>query len=144
MVTLTIDNRAVTVPDGTTILDAARSARLRYSHPVLPARHINEMAPAASAAVEVEGSGTLAAQPPCDTRWPRASWSTNSPGSVSPPGESAAASPAQHGIPLSPCTRSGNCKLQRLTNDYNLLGAPLYRGPAATEPGFHTSPVVPV
>ena len=28
MVTLTIDNRTVTVPEGTTILEAARSARL--------------------------------------------------------------------------------------------------------------------
>ena len=28
MVTLTIDNRTVTVPDGTTILEAARSAKI--------------------------------------------------------------------------------------------------------------------
>ena len=31
---------------------------------------------------------------------------------------------SQHEVNCVKCTRSGNCKLQKLANDYNLLGAP--------------------
>ena len=54
MVTLTIDNKTVTVPAGTTILDAARQVDIHI--PTLCyLREINEVASCRICAVEVEG-----------------------------------------------------------------------------------------
>ena len=54
MVTLTIDNRTVTVPEGTTILEAARSVRLDI--PTLCyLKDINEIGACRICMVEVEG-----------------------------------------------------------------------------------------
>ena len=53
MVTLTIDKRTVTVPDGTTILEAARSAKIEI--PTLCyLKGINEIAACRLCMVEVE------------------------------------------------------------------------------------------
>jgi NADH dehydrogenase/NADH:ubiquinone oxidoreductase subunit G len=80
MVTLTIDNRTVTVPEGTTILEAARSVRLDI--PTLCyLKDINEIGACRICMVEVEGNSAW--WPPATPRWPRASWSTPTPpGSV--------------------------------------------------------------
>ena len=59
MVTLTIDNRTVTVPEGTTILDAARAADI-YIPTLCYLRDINEVASCRICAVEVEGVDKLA------------------------------------------------------------------------------------
>ena len=48
---------------------------------------------------------------------------------------------AQHDIRCPKCTRSGNCKLQQLTNDYNLLGNHYIKDLRPIEPDFST-PVV--
>ena len=65
MVTLTIDNRTVTVPEGTTILEAARSARLDI--PTLCyLKDINEIGACRICMVEVEGEQRLVAA--CDTQ----------------------------------------------------------------------------
>lgn len=48
MVTLTIDNRTVTVPEGTTILEAARTARIEIPT-MCYLKEINEIVPAACA-----------------------------------------------------------------------------------------------
>ena len=54
MVTLTIDNRTVTVPEGTTILEAARSVRLDI--PTLCyLKDINEIGACRICVVEVKG-----------------------------------------------------------------------------------------
>ena len=59
MVTLTIDNQPITVPTGTTILDAARQADVRI--PTLCyLREINEVGSCRICAVEVEGVDKLA------------------------------------------------------------------------------------
>ena len=59
MVTLTIDNKTVTVPAGTTILDAARQVDIHI--PTLCyLREINEVASCRICAVEVEGVDKLA------------------------------------------------------------------------------------
>ena len=60
MVTLTIDNRTVTVPEGTTILEAARSARLDI--PTLCyLKDINEIGACRICVVEVKGAKSLVA-----------------------------------------------------------------------------------
>lgn len=59
MVTLTIDNKQVSVPAGTTILDAARAVDIHI--PTLCyLREINEVASCRVCAVEVEGVDKLA------------------------------------------------------------------------------------
>ena len=65
MVTLTIDNRPVTVPEGTTILDAAKTVDIHI--PTLCyLQEINEVAACRVCAVEVEGVDKLAAA--CNTQ----------------------------------------------------------------------------
>ena len=120
MVTLTIDGRTVTVPEDTTILEAARSIHIDI--PTLCyLKDINEIGACRICMVEVEGQPRLV--PACDnvvdegmavhTNSPRVreAWRVNLRLLLS-----------QHDTKCTKCTRSGNCKLQQLTNDYNLLG----------------------
>ena len=53
MVTLTIDNRTVTVPEGTTILEAARTARIEIPT-MCYLKEINEIGACRLCIVEVE------------------------------------------------------------------------------------------
>ena len=120
MVTLTIDNRTVTVPEGTTILEAARSVRLDI--PTLCyLKDINEIGACRICMVEVEGEQRLVAA--CDTQVAEGIVvHTNSPRVREARRVNLRLLLAQHDIRCPKCTRSGNCKLQQLTNDYNLLG----------------------
>ena len=54
MVTLTIDNRPVQVPEGTTILQAAQSAGISIPH-LCYLKDVNEIAACRVCCVEVEG-----------------------------------------------------------------------------------------
>lgn len=45
---------------------------------------------------------------------------------------------SQHDIRCTKCTRSGNCKLQTLTNDYNLLGEHYIKDLKQTQDDFPT------
>ena len=58
MVTLTIDNRTVTVPEGTTILEAARTARIEIPT-MCYLKEINEIGACRLCIVEVEGQERL-------------------------------------------------------------------------------------
>ncbi len=48
---------------------------------------------------------------------------------------------SQHEVNCVKCTRSGNCKLQKLSNDYNLLGAP-YQKKLRPAPVDYSSPIL--
>ena len=48
---------------------------------------------------------------------------------------------SQHEVNCVKCTRSGNCKLQKLANDYNLLGAP-YQKKLRPAPVDYSSPIL--
>ena len=139
MVTLTIDNRTVTVPEGTTILEAARSARLDI--PTLCyLKDINEIGACRICMVEVEGEQRLVAA--CDTQVAEGIVvHTNSPRVREARRVNLRLLLAQHDIRCPKCTRSGNCKLQQLTNDYNLLGNHYIKDLRPIEPDFST-PVV--
>ena len=119
MVTLTIDGRAVTVPESTTILEAARSIHIDI--PTLCyLKDINEIG-ACRICMEVEGQPRLV--PACDNVVNEGMVvRTNSPRVREARRVNLRLLLSQHDTKCTKCTRSGNCKLQQLTNDYNLLG----------------------
>ena len=122
MVTLTIDQKTVTVPEGATILDAARQADI-----LIPTlcylREINEVASCRICAVEVEGVDKLATA--CNTlaeegmvvhtntERVRITRKTNVELILS-----------QHVDHCVTCVRSGNCTLQTLSKDMNIQHVP--------------------
>ena len=120
MVTLTIDNKVISVPEGTTILEAARSANI--SIPTLCyLKDINEIAACRICMVEVEGHARLV--PSCDNAVVEGMVvHTNSPRVREARRVNLRLLLSQHDDNCTKCTRSGNCKLQKLCNDYNLLG----------------------
>ena len=120
MVTLTIDGRTVTVPEDTTILEAARSIHIDI--PTLCyLKDINEIGACRICMVEVEGQPRLV--PACDNVVAEGmAVHTNSPRVREARRVNLRLLLSQHDTKCTKCTRSGNCKLQQLTNDYNLLG----------------------
>ena len=120
MVTLTIDKKTVTVPEGTTILEAARSVNIDI--PTLCyLKDINEIGACRICMVEVEGYERLI--PSCNNVVaPGMTVYTNSPRAREARRVNLRLLLSQHDTRCTQGTRSGNCKLQTLTNDYNLLG----------------------
>ena len=120
MVNLTIDKKAVCVPEGTTILDAARSVGIDI--PTLCfLKEINEIGACRICMVEVEGQDRLI--PSCNNVVADGMVVyTNSPRVREARRVNLRLLLSQHDVTCTQCTRSGNCKLQKLTNDYNLLG----------------------
>ena len=139
MVTLTIDNKTVTVPAGTTILDAARQVDIHI--PTLCyLREINEVASCRICAVEVEGVDKLATA--CNTlveegmvvhtntQRVRITRKTNVELILS-----------QHVDHCVTCVRSGNCSLQALSKAMNLQSVP-FRKEAPERPWDPTLPIL--
>ncbi len=139
MVTLTIDNRPITVPTGTTILDAARQADIRI--PTLCyLREINEVGSCRICAVEVEGVDKLATA--CNTlveegmvvrtntQRVRITRKTNVELILS-----------QHVDHCVTCVRSGNCSLQKLSKDMNIQAVPFTKA-AFERPWDNTLPIL--
>lgn len=120
MVTLTIDKKTVTVPEGTTILEAARSANIAI--PTLCyLKEVNEIGACRICMVEVDGFERLV--PSCNNVVSEGMVvHTNSPRVREARRVNLRLLLSQHDIKCTQCTRSGNCTLQQLTNDYNLLG----------------------
>lgn len=139
MVTLTIDNRTVTVPAGTTILEAARTVDIHI--PTLCyLKEINEVASCRVCAVEVEGVDKLATA--CNTQVEdgmvvhtntqrvRVTRKTNVELILS-----------QHVDHCVTCVRSGNCSLQALSKAMNIQSVP-FRKAAAERPWDPTLPIL--
>ena len=139
MVTLVIDNKTVCVPEGTSILHAAREAGIEI--PTLCyLKDLNEIGACRICMVEVEGQETLVAA--CDnevhagmvihtiSQKVRMTRRVNLQLLLS-----------QHEVNCVKCTRSGNCKLQKLANDYNLLGAP-YQKKLRPAPVDYSAPIL--
>ncbi len=120
MVTLTIDNKTVSVPADSTILEAAKKARIDI--PTLCyLKDINEIGACRICMVEVEGEPRLV--PSCDNVVRDGMVvHTNSPRVREARRVNLRLLLSQHDVRCTKCTRSGNCKLQKLCNDYNLLG----------------------
>lgn len=122
MVTLVIDNKTVSVPEGTSILDAARKASIDI--PTLCyLKDLNEIGACRLCMVELEGQDTLVAA--CDTMVSEGMViHTKSQKVRMTRRVNLQLLLSQHDVNCVKCTRSGNCKLQKLANDYNLLSAP--------------------
>ena len=139
MVPLTIDNKPVTVPAGTTILDAARQVDIHI--PTLCyLREINEVASCRICAVEVEGVDKLATA--CNTlveegmvvhtntQRVRITRKTNVELILS-----------QHVDHCVTCVRSGNCSLQSLSKAMNIQSVP-FRKEAPERPWDPALPIL--
>ncbi len=139
MVTLKIDNQTVTVPEGTTILDAAKS--LHINIPTLCyLKDINEIAACRLCVVEIEGHTRLV--PSCDNVVSEGMVIyTNSPRVREARRVNLRLLLSQHDTKCTKCTRSGNCKLQQLTTDYNLLGEHYVKDLKKT-PDDYSNPIV--
>lgn len=120
MVTLTIDNKRVTVPEDTTILEAARSVSIHI--PTLCyLKDLNEIAACRICCVEVEGMERLV--PACDNVVAEGMVvCTNSKKARQARRTNLRLLLSQHNVSCTNCTRSGNCTLQSLANDFNMRG----------------------
>ena len=139
MVKLIIDRKPVSVPEGTTILEAARSVNIEI--PTLCyLKGVNEIAACRLCMVEIEGYPRLV--PSCDNVVAEGMVvHTNSPRAREARRVNMRLLLSQHDTHCTKCTRSGNCKLQKLTNDYNLLGDHYINDLKKTEDDF-SNPVV--
>ena len=109
---VTLDHRQygpLPVPEGTTILEAARTARHRHSHLVLSQGHQRDRC-----LPPVRGGGggiTSAWSPPATTRWPEGMViHTNSPRVREARRMNLRLLLSQHDTSCTKCTRSGNCQ----------------------------------
>ena len=139
MVNLIIDKKPVSVPEGTTILEAARSVNIDIPT-MCYLKGVNEIAACRLCMVEIEGFPRLI--PSCDNVVAEGMVvHTNSPRAREARRVNLRLLLSQHDTHCTKCTRSGNCKLQKLTNDYNLLGDHYIKDLKKTEDDF-SNPVV--
>ena len=119
-VTLTIDHKSVTVPENTTILEAARSVNINI--PTLCyLKDINEIGACRICCVEVEGMERLV--PACDNVVADGmEVFTNSPMAREARRANLRLILSEHDTSCTSCSRSGNCTLQSLANDFNMRG----------------------
>ena len=119
-VTLTIDHKSVTVPENTTILEAARSVNINI--PTLCyLKDINEIGACRICCVEVEGMERLV--PACDNVVADGMVVfTNSAKAREARRMNLRLILSHHDTSCTNCTRSGNCTLQQLANDFNMRG----------------------
>ena len=117
-VNLTIDGMAVSVPQGTTILEAARSVGINIPS-LCYLKDINEIAACRVCVVEIEGIQKLVAS--CNNCvWEGMVVYTNSPRVREARRTNVELILSQHNCDCPYCVRSGNCQLQKLANDLGL------------------------
>lgn len=120
MVNVTINGKAVSVPEGSTILEAARKAKIHIPH-LCYLKDLNEIGACRLCSVEVQGEDKLV--PACDNVVCEGMViTTNSPRVKTATKTNLELIMSQHDGNCTTCVRSGNCQLQSLANDYNLLG----------------------
>lgn len=139
MVNLTIDKKSVTVPEGTTILDAAKQADIDI--PTLCyLRDINEVGSCRICAVEVEGVNKLATA--CNTLVENGMVvHTNTPRVRITRKTNVELILSQHVDHCVTCVRSGNCSLQKLSKDMNIQSVP-YELDVQKRPWDSTLPIL--
>lgn len=122
MVTLTINDRLVSVPEGTSILEAARKLDIRI--PTLCfLKEINEVGACRVCVVEIAGQERLSAA--CNTMVEEGmAIYTDSPRAVEARRTNVQLILSQHDLSCPTCVRNGNCGLQRVANELNLLNEP--------------------
>ena len=118
MVTLTIDNQKVTVPEGTTIMEAAEQLHIEIPH-LCYLKDINEIAACRMCVVEVEGNENLVTA--CNNPVSEGLVVyTNSSRVRLSRRMTIQLLLSQHDSRCPSCVRSGNCSLQKIANDLNI------------------------
>ena len=122
MVTVTIDNKTVTVPESTTILDAARAAGIQI--PTLCYwKGLNEIGACRVCVVEVEGYDRLFTA--CNNKVDDGMViHTNSAKALNGRRTNVQLILSEHNTSCTTCVRSGNCRLQEISSDLNILDNP--------------------
>ena len=122
MVTLTIDGKVISAPEGATILEAARANGINIPS-LCYLKDINQIAACRVCVVEIEGITRL--MPACDNQVAEGMViRTNSPRVREARRVNLQLILSQHDCRCATCVRSGNCTLQTLANDMNLLDTP--------------------
>ena len=122
MVNLTIDNRNISVPEGTTIMEAAGQngipiPRLCYL------KDLNVIGACRVCVVELEGKDRLI--PSCNNVVEEGMViHTNSPKVRMNRKKTVEFLLSQHDCQCATCARSGNCSLQKIANDLNIIDVP--------------------
>ena len=122
MVNLTIDNRTISVPEGTTIMEAAEQngipiPRLCYL------KGLNDIGACRVCVVELEGKEKLI--PSCNNVVEEGMVIyTNSPKVRMNRKKTVEFLLSQHDCQCATCARSGNCSLQTIANDLNIIDVP--------------------
>ncbi len=128
MVNLTIDGMAVSVPRGTSILNAARSVGINIPS-LCYLKDLNEIAACRVCVVEIEGIQKLVAS--CNNHvWDGMVVYTNSPRVREARRVNVELILSQHNCDCPYCVRSGNCELQKLANDLGLSHLNYHKEPA--------------
>ena len=122
MVNLTIDGIRVSVPEGTTIMDAAAAIGVKIPH-LCYLKDINEIAACRVCVVEMEGKDHLITS--CNNTVEEGMvLHTNSPRVRETRKTNVRLILSQHDCRCAICLRSGNCNLQKLANDMGCLMNP--------------------
>ena len=122
MVTLTIDNKQVTVPEGTSIMEAAKKLGIDIPH-LCYLKDVNRIAACRVCCVEVEGERAMVTA--CNSFVKEGIVvHTNSPRARATRRTNVELILSQHDCKCATCVRSGNCQLQTIANDLGILAVP--------------------
>lgn len=122
MVNITINRFSISVPEGSTILEAARMADVHIPH-LCYLKELNEIGACRLCCVEVEGEEKLL--PACSNVVREGmNITTNSPRVRQACRTNLELIMSQHNCHCATCVRSGNCQLQTLANDFNIIENP--------------------
>ena len=125
MVNLTIDNKAISVPAGTTIMEAAEANGIRIPR-LCYLKEINEIGACRVCVVEMEGKEKLITS--CNNIVEDGMvLYTNSPKVRMNRKNTVKLLLSQHDCQCAVCVRSGNCSLQQLANDLNIIDPPFHQ-----------------
>ena len=122
MVTVTIDHQTIAVKDGSTIMEAAKQAHIEIPH-LCYLKGINDIGACRVCVVELEGKDSWS--PPATRSLPKAWSSTPTPPKVRWTRKcNVQLLLSQHDCECAYCSRSGNCELQKISNDLGITSLP--------------------
>ena len=139
MVNRTIDDKVISVPEGTTIMEAAKSSKIPIPK-LCYLKGINEIAACRVCVVELEGMDKLITS--CNNVVKEGMViHTNSPKVRVDRRKTIQLILSQHDCKCATCVRSGNCTLQTVANDLNIIDLP-YKERFETEPWDKNFPLI--
>ncbi len=139
MVTITIDEKKFSVPEGTTIMEAAGQQHIAIPK-LCYLKDINEIAACRICVVELEGMEKLITS--CNNVVKEGMViHTNSPKVRAHRRRTVQLLLSQHDCKCATCVRSGNCTLQGVANDLNIIDLP-YRERLETVPWEKDFPII--